>query len=482
MHPDHTAGSAVPQLMRWQYLKAAALCLLLLAGHAAAETGNSTVKLGIDEARVVGEEALATGNPALAARIARGLLQRDDSDIGAWLMLGWAEIALRRPDAAGDAGSAAFRAAKGVPRARFAAAMLSAKAAYDGGRLTAAQFWLRRAGDAATSPEERAQAVAGFRSIRQQNKWSAVLNFSASPSSNINGGARETALTIDGRPITIGGFPLTNNGEARALSGLEATLDLSFSYRLSESAKQQTSLGFRLYGATYALSDEAKRQTEESGTTGSDFAFTLVEASLRHVRLPASGKGTLSFGASLAQSWYGGQILNHSARIDVARAFPLGPNNTAQIAASLEQSISDTDDDRTLLGTLQGQVVMPLESGATLQFSAGLSGTESNDRRNEYVSLRGGVTYTLAKPVGPAEVTLGLSVSSRHYPATSVGSFNPEERNDLRVTGTVEMLLPKAEVMGFAPTVTLSAGRTWSNASRFETEDLGVAFGLKSTF
>lgn len=455
-----------------------ALALLVSIAPATAEEPADTLSLSIDEARQLARAALAEGRADITAEIARGLLQRDPADIEALMMLGWAEVGLGNPRAARAAGARAYALARGKQPLRFDAARLAAKGAYDEGRLTLAGYWLRRAGDAATSPQERTEAVEGFRDVRSQNPWNTRLNFSLSPSSNINGGAKDDRLTIDGRPTGAILSP-----DAQALSGFEATLDLSTSYRLPSGPRSQTAVGVRLFGSTYAMSEEARRQTEERGTKGSDFAFAAVETSVRHLRLPESGKGTISLGFTVGQTWYGGQLLNHYARLDAARSFPAGEAADAAVSGSLEQSLSDRDDDRNFSATLNGQWNHELRSGAVLGFSAGISGTSSNDPSNEFTAVRGGVSYALARPVGPAEVTLGLSIAAKHYPSTFTGSlFGRGERDDLRVSGTVEMLLPKAEVMGFAPTVTLSAGRTWSNASRFETEDFGVAFGLKSTF
>lgn len=459
----------------------AGLILALALGSGPAPTraqgGDGTLTLGIEAARALAAQSLRDGKPQLTAALAQGLLQRDPDDIDALMQLGWAEVALRRPDLARAAAVRAFVLARGNPPLRFAAARLAAKGAYDAGQLTRAAFWLRRAGDAATTPAERAEAEAGVRNIRAQNPWSNSLRFSLAPSSNINGGSQDQRLTIDGQPTGA-----TLSPDAMALSGLEATLDISTSYRISQGPAQVTSLGLRAFGATYALSEEARRLTESRGTTGRDFAFAALEASVRQQRL-AAGDGRWNYGLTLGKSWYGGAPLGHYGRVDLARSFALGTATQAQLSGGLEQNWSDRDGSQTLLHTMQGQVVRQMGGGGTLALMLGVSGTSSSTRRNEYSGVNGAVSYALGQPIGPVAVTLGLAASTRHYPSTFTGSlFGDGPRQDRRLTATVEMALPEAAVMGFAPSITLSAGHNWSNVSRYELQDIGLGFGVKSTF
>ncbi|EEW25856.1 tetratricopeptide repeat protein [Rhodobacter ferrooxidans] len=466
-------------------LRGAALVLALVpvlaadlgVGAVRAADAAETLTLSIADSRALAVQSLQDGKPGLTAALARGLLQRDPGDIDALMLLGWAEVALQHPDQARTAAVRAFALAKGNPRLRFAAARLAAKSAYEAGQLTRAGFWLRRASDAASSPEEQAEAVAGYRNITAQNRWANRFSFALAPSSNINGGSQDQRLTIDGQPTGALLSP-----DALALSGLEATLDVSTSYRIASGPQHLTSLGLRAFGATYALSDAARRLTEATGTKGSDFAFGALEVSLRQQR-QAAGNGQWNYGLTAGKTWYGGSPMSRYGRLDLARSFALGAAAQAQVSGALEQGYSERDDSRTLLASLQGQVVRRLAGGGTLALVLGVSGTDSTSRRAEYRSINAAVSYALGQPVGPAEVTLGLAAAARHYPQTFTGSlFGDGPRQDNRLTATVEMVLPQAAVMGFAPSITFSAGHNWSNVSRFEQQDIGVAFGLKSTF
>lgn len=66
-----------------------------------------TVKLSLDQGRIIARQALMAGNAALARGLAQGLLQADRNDPYALLILTAAETQLGNPAAGRQAGRAA---------------------------------------------------------------------------------------------------------------------------------------------------------------------------------------------------------------------------------------------------------------------------------------------------------------------------------------------------------------------------------------
>jgi hypothetical protein len=463
-----------------------ALMFLVALGFGPGPLLAQTVELTIPEARAAAQGALLAGSPDVTAVLAEGLLQRDPDDYGTLMLLAWARIYLGEPKLAIAPARRALSVSKGHPAAGYEAATVLAKAAYDQGRRAAAIWWLRRASDFAQSDVDRAAVSDGIASIREQSPWRTNLAATVTPSSNVNGGSAETGGVGEwfGTPIF-----LSYSDDARAISGVGTTVDLGASYRVASGSGYQTYFGVRGYGASYVLTEKAYRpvilpngQTVKDPVNGRDFAFAAVEVNFVHARLPSSGQGLLTFGGTLGQSWYAGSPLSHYGRIEASRRFPLGKAMEAELGLSLEQTISDTSDLHSFSPTLRGQISRNLKNADQLSLSLSLATTNASDAATESHEVRAGLGYGFGKPMGPFDVSLNLTAFAETFPFTSLGGTKAGERTDYGLTGTIEIGLPKAEMLGFVPTVSLSTGRTWSNVNRYKTVDLGLAFGLRSSF
>ena len=74
------------------------------------------------------------------------------------------------------------------------------------------------------------------------------------------------------------------------------------------------------------------------------------------------------------------------------------------------------------------------------------------------------------------------SLQEQHFRDYVFVQVVPGGREDLRVFASVNAFFPDYSYAGFAPVVTLSASRTDSNVSRFDTNDLSLSFTFRSTF
>ena len=430
--------------------------------------------LDVPAAQSLAIQALQANDPALARAIALGLLQRDPKDSFALLTLATAEVLLGHPGAARQAAVDAFHNAKG-PAERYEAARLAAKAGFDEGRLGLAQLWLRRALDAAPDAATYQDTVTAFRQVQAQNRWRTRLQFSTSPASNVNQGSSASRLIINGVP-TI----LTFSGDAMALSGLTYGVTLGTGYVIGATARSRTELGAQLVVNGAVLSDQARRQAPTA--SNGDYAYQAAELSLTHQFQPKDTALPMAATLLAGANWYGGEHLTNYARaqLDFASALP-GPQRLAWQVLAERQWPQDGSDPVTVLA-LNSSYQRQLANGDRAGLQIGVVNQSSANVSAENLALTAALSYALARPVGPAEVSFTLSATSRDYPVYFSNIFNRDGRQDLKVGVTLDLAFPEAQVMGFAPTFSLSASHTASNISRYEQDAFGLQFGLKSLF
>jgi hypothetical protein len=89
------------------------------------------------------------------------------------------------------------------------------------------------------------------------------------------------------------------------------------------------------------------------------------------------------------------------------------------------------------------------------------------------------VTHELAEPVWGADVSYGLSLSSRDFPSTP---YAAGRRTDNRVKAHLRMWFRDLDYYGFSPVVSFSASRTASNIGLYDADAVGVELGIRSSF
>ncbi|MDJ0631227.1 MAG: surface lipoprotein assembly modifier [Rhodobacter sp.] len=405
--------------------------------------------------------------------LARALLRRDPRDVGALVLVAAAARNLGDYDTARDAGQAAWRLAETDPQ-RYAAALVTAQALSSDDRRTMAQLWLRRAVDVAPSEVARGRAVRDFRYVRARNPWSMQLSFNIAPSNNINNGSLRETTTL----FVLGADrELILDGKARALSGTEYSGTAAIRYRFDESERHAQDLLFQVDHRSYVLSSDAKAQAP--GTTGSDFAFTQVAAGYVYRATPETGLGPYSLNATVGQNWYGGDAYFSYLRIGGEQKIKLGRKAHLSFYGSAERQFGERASDADVL---RGDVVWTRMAGAAgvLSLSVGATGSESVSETSDYSELRAGAGFTLAKPVMGARVSFGLEWRNREFPRSSLDPLNG--RDDREVSASVDLVFTEIERYGFNPTLSVLARRTESNIGLYDSEELGVRFGIRSAF
>lgn len=441
---------------------AATVLALLLAGPAAAR-----------DLAAEAEAALQAGAPDVALRLAGEAAAERPGDPRLLVLLGRAQIAAGRPDLARQTARAAWRATKGAPDLRFDAARLGARAAADERRYGAARLWLRLAADNARDGPRRAAVAESMATLRRLDPTSTRLSFAVTPSSNINGGSSADRLVVDGI-LT----PLIFSGDARALSGIEARVDMIHSWRIAEGPRGTTVAALRFSGATYALSGDAQAQAPD--IAGSDFATAVTEVSLRRIAPQAAGQ--LQYGVALGRTWYGGDPQSVLLRFDLSRARVLSRRLTFDLGAAVEGRVADRDDAESVALSLRGGLARQFARG-TLESDLTLTRVWSDDRPSEAYRGAAIALSWAPRPRGrPVEMIFTMSSSVRQYDSFLGNVFGDSDRTDWRVALDARLSFPNAERFGFVPTVTVNGSRTWSNVSRFDGDELGVSFGLSSSF
>lgn len=429
-----------------------------------------------DAMRALGFQALTDGDARRALRFADALLERDAADPAALILRARAARELADYGQSRQAARAAWAAAETAAQ-RYGAALAMAQALASDGRRTEAQFWLRRAAEAAPSPAARAIAMRDFQYVRARNPLQIRLDFSVAPSSNVNNGSRHQFIELFGLPFLL-------SPDAQALSGGTASAGVSLRYRLAESQVSRTEL--RLAGSYRHVWLSASSRAAAPTAKGSDYSFAALEAGLSQRR--RVGRGEISFGGTVGHNWYGGRDLSDYLRLDLGVEAPAAvePGQFLHRAVlhggvSVERQWRRDAPQRSADQiSLTGGLAQPLASGDRLRLTAGWRHVSSRaaDVSHQAVSARLG--WDRAEPLpGGLRLSMGVAAEARDYGATAMA---PQGRRDLRLEADLSVTFTRMDYLGFSPVLDLRATRSGSNVTLYDGRDYGVSLGFRSNF
>ncbi|WP_102107558.1 surface lipoprotein assembly modifier [Oceaniglobus roseus] len=450
---------------------AAALATALLLALAPARPLRAE-SLAPAEMRVAAVQAVAAGRPDLALAMASSLLARDPGDQTALQVRARALRDLGR-NAEAEAAARETWASADSPADRYRAAMLVAQALASAEKRTRAQFWLRRAAQNAPTEQMRDLAIRDFRYVRARNPFSASLNFSIAPTSNANGGSTQDTFELFGLPLTL-------NGAAKALSGVQFAGSAQLRYRLKESARAKTDLNLGLQHTTYRLSDSAR--TAAPGVEGSDFAYSAITGGIAREWITGDGLARAFTGWHLdfGQNWYGGEVLSRFAELGADRRFAL--NRTTLLRVAAEAEVLRRFDGRAANArslTLDATLFRALPTGGQLSFGVVAERSLSDRFDLDYSRASVAASWRLAKPVLGAEVTLRAEMGLRDFENSP---YRAGGRRDVSQGLGVDLFFANRDFYGFAPTVTFQGTRRDSNVDLYDTRNLGLQIGIRSVF
>lgn len=461
------------------FRKFAVVCALVigLAQATLAQTEDS-VELTLDQARSYAVYALREGDPGLAIQLSKGLLKANPKDPVAHYVIATAHARMQQPHAGRVAAAKAYRFAD-PGEDKFRAAQLAARLSFEEKRHSLTQLWLRRSAIHAQTDEQLEQVGKDYKVLRQVNPWSFRLRTDIRPSNNVNNGSDTALNIIDGTPD--GG---STPPSARALSGIIGSLDLITAYRLQASKTSATTLIGRLYVQRVALSNAAKEKAPRA--TGSDFASTYGALSINHAFAvgPSGAGGSAAFNLTFGESWARKDRYYRFGRLRAERGWIFSGQRRLKLFASGEQrykAVFSSNDARILeIGTEVGKV---LKNNDTLAVTMILRDSIAKTPNGTFSSAALLGTYSFARPIGPARLSLGLVLGYSHYDSYLTSLFlGPRERTDKSAYTDATLTFHEYDYAGFVPTLRFRVGKKRSNFSRFESRELSLSLGIASKF
>ncbi|MDK3073155.1 hypothetical protein QO034_08550 [Sedimentitalea sp. JM2-8] len=473
--PDSAPGHApLDRPRRFGVLLALLFCLF---GTIAAAQDDQRVELGIDQARNLAIRALESGDPGFAIQLAKGVLKADPKDALAYYIIARGYARLDNPTLARRAAGYAYRHADAGP-ARFEAAQLAARMAFEGENYTLSQIWLRRTAIHAPTDRDEQLVARDYRILRRINPWSLRLRAELQPSDNVNNGSDTSLNIIDGVPDEG-----TISGAGLALSGLIGSLDIAPGYRLHSDSNSLITLGARLYLQRVSLSSGAKATAPDA--TGSDFGSTYAELSLAHAFAlgPADGSAQMAFDLAFGESWYGGERNYRFARLGGEHRSALFSTARLTLRAEAERRYNAryrTNDARLLsLGADYGKV---FKNGDVLNLALALQDADAVSINGTYSTASMRASYTLGRAVGPARLSMGLVMGYTRYDEFLFSINGAVPRTDKSLYGDLTLIFDRYDYAGFVPTLRLRGGRKDSNFSRFSAREMSLSLGISSKF
>ena len=419
----------------------AGLCLLNSDPVAAEQS----VALSLPEARSLAVHALNGERPALASQIAQGLLIADPHSAYAHYVLATAHADMGHGTDGRKSAARAYRYADTRVQ-KFQAAELAARLTFAEGHPTLTQLWLRRAVQNAPTPEIEEQLARDYARVRRENP-----------------------------------FRFSISGSAQALSGIVGTVDAVVGYRLRSTQKTRTDLSGRLFVQRVAL-DSGSHDLAPEARNG-DFGATYADVSLRQSFAVGAAGGSADVTGSLGEYWSGGDRSYSFMRVGVGRRWQLSASTSVSMGATLEKRFSERISyfDSNTVSLIVGSQHR-LAWGDGIGVSVNLRETDSDfvNYASHAASLR--LSYSFADQIGPAVVNAGLNLGKTDYDTYFAVFDVPGGKQDYATYADVNIMLPDVDYAGFAPSVTLRAGRTRSNVSRFETSEFSVSLGFQSKF
>ncbi|MCA0940169.1 hypothetical protein LCM08_12165 [Salipiger pacificus] len=444
-----------------------------VSSEAASALGGMT--LSAAQMRIAALRAVQTGHYALAAELGGLLLRADPSDPYGHFVIAQAELRRGNAAEARKAARQTLRYAKTDVQRHEAARVMAAAYALDESYFLS-QLWMRRAMMDVPSEALGRRAGREYKALRNLSRLSLSLELSAAPSSNVNGGASEEISTVDGLPLVGILSP-----SAQALSGLSARGALSLSYAVQRGPKSETTL--RGYGTLrrVRLSEEARDKAPS--VENSDFGASSLEVGLQH-RRQLGEKGPVASGsATLGRAWQGGEHSYDYRRAAVSLVQPLGAVTalTGGLSWQHQQDATSAYNDVDTFGYQLG-VIRDLGTPGTVSamLIGGAAESENGQITRDTRGLRLG--YEPGAPVGPVRLSFALSAFEHRYPDYRVLFPVPGGREDEVWRAEMQVAFEKLDYAGFVPVLDLSAERSESNVSRFETETFALSLGFKSRF
>lgn len=431
------------------------------------------VSLEVRQVQQIAVAALQQGDARVATAAADALVDRNPADAGALLLR--TEAALLTEDfatAVGFGSRAYWNAA--TKNEQFSAARLVAFAHAKQEQFSRAQIWLRLARQASPNDEARDSVARDFGTLRSRNPLAVNLRFGITPSTNINSGSsKETSDLFDL------GLAFVLDGNARALSGWEASASANLRYRAHTNATSATFLDVGFSGRTYWLTEGAKEQAED-GVTGSDFSKATFSIGATHRFVLAPDMQPTSAALSFGQSWDGGDPYARFVTASASQAWDISDVDTFLLSGFAQKQTSLQDNDPVMTYNLQTVWARDLADYGQLALSVAWRDSQSDNPDADYNSVRYGVNYDFPEPIFGVQIGTSFSYEERDF-ETSTFSKRFGRDETIKSAG-IRAVFTDIEFLGFQPVVNIERTVQESTINLFDREFTNVGFDITSSF
>lgn len=399
------------------------------------------------------DQMLAQGRYAEALTATDVLLTQRPDWADAHVMRGYALLGLGQVAAAQEAAVAGV----GSENA-FLYAMLRGHIAAQSEHHNVANFWYRRAHDAAATPAQTQAAVAFSQQAQALRRWVWGAEFSTQYSDNIN-------FATDQTEVRLGGIPFTLAEDNTARAGTTISGAFSTKYKVINDSNH-----LMQFGALASLSFE-----KGEGITSRGLGLTLDG----QYRFLASDKPyTLHYGLSATRHFpiTGEDSTSQKAHVQISSRFTetLGWSAGLNINRSFD-ALSEQTDLSLSLG-LNG--AMSGGHSYSLNYTRGRVTTENANAAADHQTLRVGITPQID----------ALPFTMSHFADYSRRDFTKETpffggmRQDTTITYGVTITPKDFSIVGMAPTITWQRSNRNSNVDINDATSQDVFIGLRSSF
>ena len=414
------------------------------------------------QALTMARRALDLDRPDLAADIAAQVLAQAPKNAEATLILAAAQSQLGHAGAAEVAGKQAYRLGQ-TGDARFEAAFLTASALAAQDQPQRAKLWLRRADSHSQSAADTRLLRRAFSSIDRRTPAKLTFQISGGPSDNVNGGSLHDTFWLDGIfPIAI----------AQALPGFALQGQAKLSYRVQETADRSLSVFATLSGRKVWLNDRARLL--DPTARASDFGSVGLDlGGLYRMRL--TDRLGLEVEAQVGHRRFGAGADRNSQRLrfSLDRALAADRMLSLDLTTTAMQTPDGSSKDSVSV-TAEAGLQMPVGRGAvTARLGYDAVMTEARGVAWRGASL--GMDVRLPPVAGAVDLTVFGTLQMKDYWKTTTAP-------DLSVELGASARFGKLSVMGFAPTLSLSASRNRSDIVVRDSANTSLSLGLSSTF
>jgi hypothetical protein len=333
-----------------------------------------------------------------------------------------------------------------------------------------ARLWMRRAFELAPDSQTRTAIALMGRRISSANPLSLSAQISVAPSNNVNNVGKTNI-------IMIGGLPFSFGGNARPLSGIDASAAFSATYRLGQSPTFLTEAFADASIRKVWLDSDAAEIAPDVGST--DFDQLGLSLGLRHSWQLTPGLGptlaSLSFGTGLIAGEPVSQWRSIELQQEVLQSktnslrFNLGLRADDRLDTMINSSVS-----RRIGSTFQHK----LDSGMSISLRLLGSEIRSESALVDRSQIGAGISIGGIK-IGPFDTSVSLEGTYADYPKWIL---TPGGRQDISVDARIEAAYGAISVLGFSPLLTLRTLQTDSNLDIFDRSQTSLGLSFRSNF